>query len=33
MGIKERANVFKGNVKISGEPNNGTKLKVKIPYE
>ncbi|MBI9052896.1 MAG: PAS domain S-box protein [Bacteroidales bacterium] len=32
MGIKERANVFKGEVKISVEPNKGTKLKVKIPY-
>ena len=33
MGIKERANVFKGKVKIIGEPNKGTKLIVKIPYE
>ena len=33
MGIKERASVFKGKVKITGELNKGTKLLVKIPYD
>jgi|GEM_PF-2826362 len=33
MGIKERVNIFKGIVKINGEINKGTKIKIEIPYE
>jgi len=33
MGIKERVKIFKGIVKINGEINKGTKIKIEIPYE
>jgi len=33
MGIKERVNIYKGKVKINGEINKGTKIKIEIPYE